>query len=111
MLEVIPNFPEEDREKWTELANTWRFPFWDFGAQNTVPELCKYPTIAVPTFDASFDSKDVYNIPNPLFQFRMPTHKPMGSAGVKDFVTEWDGADAQELFVRFQHGALRSLAN
>ncbi|KAJ5408780.1 hypothetical protein N7509_002663 [Penicillium cosmopolitanum] len=94
MLEIIPNFPEEDREEWTELAHSWRLPFWDFGAQVSVPELCKYPTIAVPTFDG----KDLYNIPNPLYQFRMPTHKPMGTAGIKDFVTEWDGDAKQELF-------------
>jgi hypothetical protein len=100
MLEIIPNFPEEDREDWTELAQQWRLPFWDFGAQFTVPELCKYPTIAVPTFDG----KDTtYNIPNPLFQFRMPNHKPMGCAGVVDFVTEWDHDAKQKLYVCHRH--------
>ncbi|KAL2824308.1 hypothetical protein BDW59DRAFT_162646 [Aspergillus cavernicola] len=83
--DIVPNFPREGRSAWEEAALTWRMPFWDWGVSTSVPALSKYPTTVVPTADG----KDEERIPNPLFQFRMPTNKPMSSAGMDNFKDPW----------------------
>ncbi|RJE24069.1 hypothetical protein PHISCL_03605 [Aspergillus sclerotialis] len=83
--EIIPNFPEDERAAWTAAANEWRLPFWDWGITNKVPKLCKYPTTVVPTADGKSEER----IDNPLYQFKMPTGKPMGSGEVGNFLDPW----------------------
>ncbi|KAL4879315.1 hypothetical protein BJY04DRAFT_220171 [Aspergillus karnatakaensis] len=85
VLEIIPNFPQNERSAWNEAATTWRLPFWDWGTTSSVPDLAKYPTTVVPTADG----KDEERINNPLYQFRMPTNKPMSTAGMDSFKDPW----------------------
>jgi hypothetical protein len=86
MIEVIiPSFPRDQRSVWEEAAHAWRLPFWDWATTTSVPSLCKNPTVVVPTADG----KGEESIPNPLFQFRMPTNKPMSSAGMDNFKDPW----------------------
>jgi len=92
--DIIPNFPEDDRAEWQEAAENWRLPFWDWATQNSVPELCKYPTTLVPTADGLSEE----SIPNPLYQFRMPNNKPMSTQGLDSYETVWDD-DPQMLYV------------
>ncbi|KAL3477040.1 hypothetical protein BJX99DRAFT_270192 [Aspergillus californicus] len=82
---IIPNFPRAQRPVWEEAANAWRLPFWDWGVSSSVPALSKYPTTLVPTKDG----KSEESISNPLFQFRMPTNKPMSTAGMDNFKDPW----------------------
>lgn len=97
--EIIPKFPEEERAAWNTAANEWRLPFWDWGITTKVPKLCKYPTTVVPTADGKGEER----IDNPLYQFKMPTGKPMSSQGVGDFLDPWVPKEqANMLFVRPQ---------
>ncbi|CAG8909691.1 unnamed protein product [Penicillium egyptiacum] len=83
--EIVPAFAEDLRPEWKEAADGWRLPFWDWGVSTSVPDLCKYPYTFVPTSDGTGEE----NIPNPLFQFRMPTNQPMSTAGVDNFKDPW----------------------
>ncbi|KAK4862915.1 hypothetical protein LT330_010745 [Penicillium expansum] len=83
--EIVPAFAEDLRPEWKEAADGWRLPFWDWGVTTSVPDLCKYPYIFVPTSDGTGEE----NINNPLFQFRMPTNQPMSTAGVDNFKDPW----------------------
>jgi hypothetical protein len=83
--EIVPGIAEDIRPEWKEAADGWRLPFWDWGVTTSVPDLCKYPYIFVPTSDGTGEE----NIPNPLFQFRMPNNQPMSSVGVDNFKDPW----------------------
>ncbi|KAJ5925145.1 hypothetical protein N7454_007784 [Penicillium verhagenii] len=83
--EIVPKFAEEGRAEWEAAAKAWRLPFWDWGITTSVPDLCKYPTFIVP----SVDGKSEEVITNPLFQFRMPTNKPMSTVGMENFRDPW----------------------
>lgn len=89
--DVIPQFPKEEEAGWRELADSWRLPFWDWARNGRVPDLAKYPTITVPN-----PKGGVKRINNPLFQFRMPTDKPMRSEGVGTENTWADDAEQEE---------------
>lgn len=88
--EIIPQFPEAHQASWREQAESWRLPFWDWARNGRVPDLAKYPTITV----ARPEGGSV-RINNPLFQFRMPTDKPMRSEGVGTENT-WENDSEQE---------------
>lgn len=97
--EIIPNFPESERAAWTAAASEWRLPFWDWGITSKVPKLCKYPTTVVPTSDGKSEER----IDNPLYQFKMPTGKPMGSEEVGNFLDPWVPKEkAKTLYVSSQ---------
>ncbi|KAL4915885.1 common central domain of tyrosinase-domain-containing protein [Aspergillus aurantiobrunneus] len=83
--EIVPNFTSDERPAWEEAAHSWRLPFWDWGVTSSVPDISKYPTTVVPTADGTGEER----IPNPLFQFRMPTNKPMSSQGMDNFRDPW----------------------
>jgi tyrosinase len=88
--EVIPQFPEDHQASWRQHAESWRLPFWDWARTGRVPDLAKYPTITVPRPEGGS-----MRIDNPLFQFRMPTDKPMRSEGVGTENT-WENDSEQE---------------
>lgn len=92
--EIVPGFAEDLRPEYKEAADGWRMPFWDWGMTTSVPDLCKYPCILVPTSDGTGEE----NISNPLFQFRMPTNQPMSSAGIDNFKDPWE-EDGDMLYV------------
>ncbi|KAJ6105130.1 hypothetical protein N7523_010204 [Penicillium sp. IBT 18751x] len=91
IMEVIPQFPEDQQAAWREKADAWRLPFWDWARSGRVPDLAKYPTITVPKPEGGR-----IRIDNPLFQFRMPTDKPMRSEGVGTENTWANDADQEE---------------
>ena len=92
--EIVPGFAEDLRPEYKEAADEWRLPFWDWGKTTSVPDLCKYPYILVPTSDGTGEE----NIHNPLFQFRMPTNQPMSTAGIDNFKNPWED-DGDMLYV------------
>ena len=83
--EIVPKFPSDQRPAWEEAANAWRLPFWDWGTTTSVPDLAKYPTIHVPTTDG----KGEESIPNPLYQYRVPTNEPMSKYDMANFTDPW----------------------
>lgn len=89
--DVIPQFPKEQQAGWRELADSWRLPFWDWARNGRVPDLAKYPTITVPN-----PKGGIVRIDNPLFQFRMPTEKPMRSEGIGTENTWADDAEQEQ---------------
>ncbi|KAJ5784169.1 uncharacterized protein N7518_009846 [Penicillium psychrosexuale] len=93
--EVIPQFLEADQASWREQAESWRLPFWDWARNGRVPDLAKYPTITVPRPEGGS-----VRINNPLFQFHMPTDKPMRSEGVGTENT-WENDTEQEEYKNF----------
>ncbi|KAJ5253116.1 hypothetical protein N7489_003526 [Penicillium chrysogenum] len=93
--EVIPQFPEAHQASWRQQAESWRLPFWDWARNGRVPDLAKYPTITVPSPQGGS-----VRINNPLFQFRMPTDKPMRSEGVGTENT-WENDAEQEEYKNF----------
>ncbi|OQD96201.1 hypothetical protein PENVUL_c096G02586 [Penicillium vulpinum] len=93
--EIIPQFPEAHQASWHEQAESWRLPFWDWALNGRVPDLAKYPTITVPMPEGGS-----LRIDNPLFQFRMPTDKPMRSEGVGTENT-WENETEQEEYKNF----------
>ncbi|KAJ5541865.1 hypothetical protein N7461_007868 [Penicillium sp. DV-2018c] len=93
--EVIPQFPEDHQASWRQHAESWRLPFWDWARKGRVPDLAKYPTITVPRPEGGS-----MRIDNPLFQFRMPTDKPMRSEGVGTENT-WENDSEQEDYKNF----------
>ncbi|CAI7673953.1 unnamed protein product [Penicillium viridicatum] len=93
--EIIPQFPEAHQASWREQADSWRLPFWDWARNGRVPDLAKYPTITV-----SSPEGGSVRINNPLFQFRMPTDKPMRSEGVGTENT-WENDSEQEEYKNF----------
>ncbi|KAJ5200889.1 hypothetical protein N7449_005692 [Penicillium cf. viridicatum] len=92
---IIPQFPEAHQASWREQAESWRLPFWDWARNGRVPDLAKYPTITV----ARPEGGSV-RINNPLFQFRMPTDKPMRSEGVGTENT-WENDSEEEEYKNF----------
>ncbi|KGO40736.1 Concanavalin A-like lectin/glucanases superfamily [Penicillium expansum] len=93
--EIIPQFQEAHQSSWREQAESWRLPFWDWARNGRVPDLAKYPTITVPRPEGGS-----VRINNPLFQFRMPTDKPMQSEGVGTENT-WENDTEQEEYKNF----------
>ncbi|KAF3394050.1 Tyrosinase [Penicillium rolfsii] len=95
--EVIPQFPAEQQAGWRKQADSWRLPFWDWArkGRGRCPDLAKTPTINVPSPAGGF-----VRIDNPLFQFRMPTNKPMRSEGVGTENT-WQNDAEQEDYKNF----------
>ncbi|KAJ5173461.1 uncharacterized protein N7500_001392 [Penicillium coprophilum] len=93
--EIIPQFSEAHQASWREQAESWRLPFWDWARNGRVPDLAKYPTITVPRPEGGS-----IRINNPLFQFRMPTDKPMRSEGVGTENT-WENDTEQEEYKNF----------
>lgn len=104
--EIVPAFAEDIRADWKEAADAWRLPFWDWGVSTSVPDLCKYPYTFVPTSDGTGEE----NIPNPLFQFRMPTNQPMSTAGVDNFKDPWV-PDGEMLYVCSNFKRVRICSN
>lgn len=90
--EIIPQFPASQQALWRQQAESWRLPFWDCAQNRRVPDLAKYPTITVPR-----PAGGTVRIDNPLFQFRMPTDRPMRSEGVGTENTWQDDAE-QEVY-------------
>ncbi|KAJ5780085.1 hypothetical protein N7457_005245 [Penicillium paradoxum] len=93
--DIIPQFPEAHQAVWRQQAESWRLPFWDWARNGRVPDLAKYPTITVPKPEGGS-----VRINNPLFQFRMPTDKPMRSEGVGTENT-WENDTEQEQYKNF----------
>lgn len=95
--DVIPLFPEDQQAAWREQADSWRLPFWDWGVAGRVPDLAKYPTITVPRPEGG-----TTRIDNPLFQYRLPTDKPMRTEGVGTENT-WANDAEQEDYKNVSH--------
>ncbi|CAI7654190.1 unnamed protein product [Penicillium glandicola] len=93
--DIIPQFSETHQASWREQAESWRLPFWDWARNGRVPDLAKYPTITVPSPEGGS-----VRINNPLFQFRMPSNKPMRSEGVGTENT-WENDTEQEEYKNF----------
>ncbi|KAI1131069.1 Di-copper centre-containing protein [Nemania abortiva] len=89
--EVIPQLPESDRKKWTDAANTWRLPYWDWAQKKTregkdkpiydVPLITKDPRIEVVNLKTPATT---FYMDNPMYKFTMPKNKAMGLYGISD---------------------------
>ncbi|KAK8131364.1 hypothetical protein PG984_007802 [Apiospora sp. TS-2023a] len=86
--DIIPNFPDGERQSWKQAADSWRLPFWDWGVNAKVPALADKPEVTV----TAPPGKKV-RIENPLYQFRMPNDRPMGSEAVGKLTIEEDGKE------------------
>ncbi|KAJ4347797.1 uncharacterized protein N0V89_009167 [Didymosphaeria variabile] len=75
--EIIPEQPKHRQAEWTELANTWRLPHWDWAKNPQVPSLLCWPTVTL-----TLGNDQPLKIKNPLYSFRMPNDKKMGEYGV-----------------------------
>ncbi|KAL3462180.1 hypothetical protein BJX64DRAFT_259434 [Aspergillus heterothallicus] len=78
VAEVIPQYQKQFHRALNLEARRWRLPYWDWAAYPRLPLLAREPKVTVEIFDL----REV--IDNPLYQFRMPGGKPMGSHGVGD---------------------------
>jgi tyrosinase len=59
--------PDNLKQQWTDAANSFRIPFWDWGSGggNTVPDIFTQELIQV-----TKASGNVELIPNPLYSYR-----------------------------------------
>lgn len=76
--DIIPQVPEDKRATWVEAADTWRLPYWDWAAHPEAPKLASRPLVTVTMPNGGTTEMD-----NPLYQFRMPNDKLMGTEGVE----------------------------
>jgi len=86
---IIPKLPATSQSAWTDAANSWRLPYWDWAQKKTrpgksspiydVPLIAKEPRIGV--YDLN-DGVTVVYIDNPMYKFVMPGNKPMYEYGV-----------------------------
>ena len=95
--DIVPKFPANEQAAWKEAADTWRLPYWDWASNGSVPKLGLQPEITV-TMPPGVSLR----IDNPLYQFKMPNDKTMGSEGVVSI----KGDEGVELAVC--HGSMRA---
>ncbi|KAK0712469.1 common central domain of tyrosinase-domain-containing protein [Lasiosphaeria miniovina] len=92
--ELIPQLPKDERKDWTDAANTWRLPYWDWAEKKTragnddpiydVPLITQDPRIAVINLKDPKGADSEYYVDNPMYKFTMPHKKAMGEYGVHD---------------------------
>lgn len=77
--EIIPEYPESERDSSRAVADSWRLPYWDWATNPKIPWLASVPQLYVTPPGLSKIKMD-----NPLYQFAMPNSKNMASEGVGD---------------------------
>ena len=75
--QIVPQFSPSERKVWHDAADTWRLPFWDWAANPKVPNLAMSEEVTV-----TAPPGVTVRMENPLYKFRMPNDKTMGSEGV-----------------------------
>ena len=78
MRDIIPEYPESRRVQLRAAADSWRLPYWDWAKNPEIPWLAD----AQKFFIKMWSDKDAVEISNPLYQFKMPNDRNMGSEGV-----------------------------
>lgn len=73
----MPKFPAAEQAAWRQAADTWRLPYWDWAVSGKVPTLAYSPQVTV-----TMPPGQTVRIENPLYQFKMPNNKNMGSEQV-----------------------------
>jgi hypothetical protein len=74
IIQKMVDTPEKDA--WEFAAENWRLPYWDWADDTDVPKLICMPSVKIVTSPGP--SAETISVPNPLYQFTMPTKKPMG---------------------------------
>jgi hypothetical protein len=82
--EIIPRYPGYE-DRYFEAAKTWRLPFWDWAKNPRVPK-----RVRCKRFNMEIGGQPVFQIENPLYQFRMPGDRKMRTYGVGS-VVDFDG--------------------
>ncbi|GAB1312862.1 tyrosinase [Madurella fahalii] len=89
--DIIPELPKTEQASWTDAANTWRLPYWDWAEKKTRNEgetpIYDVPLITKESRILVINLKDVQDdtyIDNPMYKFTVPGNKNMGRYGVQD---------------------------
>ncbi|KAM3068241.1 hypothetical protein ACMFMG_011286 [Clarireedia jacksonii] len=70
MIEIInaPDFPAEKKLEWTEAANRWRLPYWDYASKPSIPNIAVPENIDVINPSGG---KPITLDPNPMYRYQL----------------------------------------
>ena len=81
--DITKNASQDIKARWLTAAQTWRFPFWDWGLSTKVPAIASTETITLSMPDGSFTKP----LNNPFYRYSIATGKPFATYGVPNL--EW----------------------